>query len=125
MGADFKTCPSCSTRWSSREEFLTDNHLDLVGYQVNSDELELGLFLFNHRACKTTLAIRAEQLQNLYIGPVFNKRRTGKKDCPGYCLRPMELAMCATECECAWVRGLLQLIRHWPKVDREVRASVG
>jgi hypothetical protein len=124
MNDNFKTCPLCSKIWSSRKEFLADDDLDLVGYQVNFDELALGLFLFNHRICKTTLAIRAGLLQDLYIGPVFKERRTGQEGCPGYCLKSTELGGCRAECECAWVRGLLQLIREWPKPNRTAKASV-
>lgn len=124
MNDYFKTCPLCSKIWSSREEFLADDDLDLVGYQVNFDELELGLFLFNHRICKTTLSIRANLLQGLYTGPVFKERRRGQKDCPGYCLKSTELEGCPAECECAWVRGLLQIIRQWPKSYIKSKAAM-
>jgi len=124
MNDYFKTCPLCSKIWSSREEFLSDDDLNLVGYQVNFDEITLGLFLFNHSLCKTTLAMRAEELKDLYIGPVFKGRRTGQKDCPGYCLKRMELAECPAECECAWVRRLLQIIRQWPKPYIKSKASM-
>ncbi len=115
MNDHFKTCPFCATIWPSREAFLKDRDIQLVGYQVHFEELALGLFLFNHDICKTTLAIRALHLKDLYIGPVFKERKTGQEDCPGYCLRSSELAACPVECECAWVRGLLQIIRGWPK----------
>jgi hypothetical protein len=120
----FKTCPFCSEKWSSRTQFLADDDIDLVGYQVNFDELGLGLFLFNHRICKTTLAIRAGLLQDLYLGPVFKERRTGQEGCPGHCLRSTELRDCPAECECAWVRRLLQVIREWPKSSRKTEASM-
>jgi hypothetical protein len=116
MSAPFKTCPFCSTAWSSREMFLSDDDLSLVGYQVDFDELTLGLLLFNHGACSTTLAIRADLLKDLYLGPVFSGRRTWQEDCPGYCLKRSQLAACPARCECAWVRELLQVIRQWPKV---------
>ncbi|MGE5257238.1 MAG: hypothetical protein ACM3KE_11235 [Hyphomicrobiales bacterium] len=115
MDAPFKICPFCATVWPSREAFLNDNDLELIGYQVDFEELALGLLLFNHDPCKTTLAIRALQLRDLYRGPVFKDRRTGQEDCPGHCLRNSELAPCPTACECAWVRGLLQVVREWPK----------
>jgi len=115
MSAHFKTCPHCSKTWSSRDEFLSDDDIGLVGYQVDFEELALGLFLFNHSACQTTLAIRADLLKDLYLGPVFKDRRTGQKDCPGYCLKRTQLSACPAECECAWVRRLLQVIRRWPK----------
>jgi hypothetical protein len=115
MNDHFKTCPYCAKVWPSRKAFLEDRDIQLVGYQANFEELALGLFLFNHDTCKTTLAIRALLLKDLYIGPVFRERRTGQEDCPGYCLRSSELEPCPTACECAWVRGLLQVIRRWPK----------
>ena len=123
MTAPFKTCPFCSTTWSSRETFLADEDLSLVGYQVDFDELDLGLFLFNHGACRTTLAIRANLLKDLYIGPVFAGRRTGEADCPGYCLRRAQLDPCPAHCECAWVRRLLQIIRQWPKASARREAA--
>jgi hypothetical protein len=121
MNDHFKSCPLCSQVWTSREKFLKDRDVELVGYQVDFEEVALGLFLFNHNTCKTTLAIQARQLKDLYIGPVFKERRTGQVECPGYCLRRSELETCPAECECAWVRGLLQIIRNWPKPDRARR----
>jgi hypothetical protein len=115
MNDPFKICPFCATVWPSREAFLNDRDLQLVGYQVDFEDLALGLLLFNHDICKTTLAIRAFQLKDLYSGPVFEKRKTGQEDCSGHCLRSSELAPCPAECECAWVRGLLQVVQGWPK----------
>jgi hypothetical protein len=115
MNDPFKVCPFCATTWPSREAFLEDKDIQLVGYQVDFEELALGLFLFNHDTCKTTMAVRAFQLKDLYRGPVFEERKTGQKDCLGFCLRNSDLAPCPAECECAWVRGLLQVVRKWPK----------
>jgi hypothetical protein len=115
MNDPFKICPFCATVWPSREAFLNDSDLQLIGYQVNFENLAQGLLLFNHDTCKTTLAIRAFQLKDLYDGPVFGERKTGQEGCSGYCLRNSELATCPAECECAWVRGLLQVVREWPK----------
>ena len=124
MNDHFKACPFCATIWPSREAFLEDRDLELIGYQVDFEELALGLFLFNHNTCKTTLAIRAVQLKNLYTGPVFKERKTGQKECPRYCLKTSELAACPAQCECAWVRGLMQIILAWPK-NPAVASSAG
>lgn len=115
MNDHFKTCPLCSQVWTSRDIFLEDRDIELVGYQVDFEEVALGLFLFNHNTCQTTLAIQARLLKDLYLGPMFKERKTGKEECPGYCLRRSALEPCPAECECAWVRGLLQIIRDWPK----------
>jgi hypothetical protein len=123
MNDPFKTCPFCSQVWKSCETFLQDRDIELVGYQVDFVKLALGLFLFNHNTCRTTLAIQARQLKDLYIGPVFKERKTGREECPGYCLRRAVLEPCPAECECAWVRGLLQIIRKWPKSETALRVE--
>ena len=55
----FKTCPSRSKSWFSRDEMLYDPDVSLLGYQVHFVDFNLGLFYFNHNSsnCKTTFAI--------------------------------------------------------------------
>ena len=110
----FKICPTCGTEWNSREEFLSDPDIDLVGYQVHFDELTAGLFLFNH-SCKTTMSILAATFVSLYNGPIFSERATSTDSCEELCLRDDELGPCHAECECAYVREILQIIKKWPK----------
>jgi hypothetical protein len=45
---EFKKCTFCGHRWQSRKDFLDDATTEMIGYQVNFDNLHLGLFLFNH-----------------------------------------------------------------------------
>jgi hypothetical protein len=45
---EFKRCTFCGYRCQSRKDFLEDAATDLVGYQVNFDNLSLVFFLFNH-----------------------------------------------------------------------------
>ena len=116
---EFKICTCCGEPWYSREAFLTDENVQLVGYQVNFEALELGYFLFNHLKCESTIAIHAGLFRDLYSGPVFSRRFTKSEKCPGYCNHKDELGMCPTECECAYVRGILHSIRHWPKQEKE------
>ncbi|MCU0560664.1 MAG: hypothetical protein MUD16_10805 [Desulfobacterales bacterium] len=111
----FKTCPLCEATWTDRERFLADPDLELIGYQVDFEDVALGLFLFNHHCCGTTLAIRAKGFRDLYEGPFFSDRKTGTEACPGHCLRCTELSPCPAACECAWVREVLQRIRQWPR----------
>lgn len=110
----FKQCPNCGATWHTRQRFLDDPAVDLVGYQVNFEQLELGLFLFNHLECRSTMAVWAQAFRDLYSGPVYLQRLTGSDTCPAYCLRQDELDPCPAVCECAWVRELLQVIRRWP-----------
>ena len=109
----FKICPSCHHEWETREQFLEDSSLQIVGYQVNFSKLEQGFFLFNHR-CGTSLAIMANGFKDLYGGPIFSERQTGGKDCPKFCLIKEEIRPCPAKCECAYVREIIQIIRNRP-----------
>ncbi len=122
----FKTCPLCEENWPNRDQFLEDPQLELIGYQVDFEDVTLGLFLFNHHRCGTTLAIRAELFKDLYHGPLYCIRRTGSETCPGFCLRSDELSACPADCECAWVREVLQVIRNRPSTwPRQTEAGSG
>lgn len=110
----FKKCSMCNQVWETRDNFLSDSQTSIVGYNVNFDCLELGFFLFNHD-CGTTLAIEAKQFTDLYKGKVFKERKTSTPDCPGHCLHEGDLEPCNQECECAYVREVLQLVANWTK----------
>ena len=110
----FKRCQVCDSVWATRTEFLEDHAVQLVGYQVDFEELIAGLFLFNH-ACGATLAIAAAAFRDLYDGPVFSGRRTGTPECLGHCLHESDLAPCPAQCECAYVRNIIQVINGWRK----------
>ena len=111
----FKQCTSCGFRWSTRDQFLEDPDIELVGYQVNFVELLLGFFLFNH-SCGTTLAVLSEAFEDLYDGPVFSERATGSEECQEHCLHEDDLSPCPVQCECAFVREIIQYIKSWPKL---------
>jgi hypothetical protein len=113
-----KQCPCCGRVWRTRDEFLSDPQLELGGYQVDFGDLILGLFLFTHVTCESTMAMPAELFRDLYDGPVYAQRATGTADCPKYCLRESELAPCPAQCECAYVREILQIVRRWPKAPK-------
>ena len=113
----FKECTCCKSPWYSRDEFLGDSKIDFIGYQVNFADLELGYLLFNHLACQSTIAIPAGLFRDLYDGPIFSERKTGSEDCPGYCLDRDALAPCKAQCECAYIREIMQILRNWPKSE--------
>jgi len=110
----FRKCPTCNAVWFSQDDFLADRDVNLIGYQARLEELELGFFFFNH-ACGTTLAAPAGDFRHLYNGPVFTTRKTGTDECPGHCLRQDELSPCPAQCECAYVREVVQILKNWPK----------
>lgn len=86
----------------------------MIGYQVNYDELLAGMFLFNH-ICGTSLAISAEEFQDLYDGPIFTERLNGTEECEDHCLHESDLRPCPAKCECSFVREIVQVILNWPK----------
>ena len=106
-----RQCAVCNKHWSTRDEFLGDTRVELVGYQVSFENLVAGQFLLNHE-CGTTLAVPAAAFADLYGGPVFQERATNTADCPGHCLHPDDLDPCTAKCECAFVREILQLVRN-------------
>jgi len=110
----FKQCTLCGFKWASRDQFLQDPCVELVGYQVNFVELLTGFFLFNH-SCGTTFAVLTESFEDLYDGPVFSKRATGSDECPEHCIHEDDLDPCPAHCECAFVREIIQCIKCWPK----------
>ena len=110
----FKKCPNCGFIWDSRGSFLADDSLVIIGYQANFKELTTGLFYFNH-SCEGTLALQAYLFGDLYDGPIFRDRATGSDSCPEYCLHREDLRSCPAECECAYVREIVQIIKNWPK----------
>jgi len=111
----FKECPKCKSEWNSRADFLSDPEINIIGYQVNFKQLELGLFLFNHLSCKTTVSIAAKEFSDLYNGPYFQERKTGSDSCPSYCLNKSELRSCPEACECAYVRQVVDKVNRWEK----------
>lgn len=121
--AIFKKCPMCFFEWKTRDEFLDDKKLNINGYLADFDKLEWGLFLFTHHKtnCFSTLAIRAEDFLSLYSGPRYKERRTGKEDCPGYCLDKNQLDRCDALCECAFNREVIQIIKKRQKKNRSYK----
>ncbi len=111
----FKVCMTCNASWKSRNDFLADRNVKLIGYQPYFERLDAGLFLFNH-VCRTTLAIPVAEFFSLYNGTIYDSRITGD-GCPGYCLHQNELDPCPSICECAFVREIIQHIREWPNAE--------
>jgi len=114
-----KECASCGNGWSTREEFLEDPDIILIGYQAHFEELTSGLFLFNH-VCGNTLALFTEQFTDIYTGPIFKQCKVDTDECPGHCLYEDDLSPCPVECECAAVRDIIQIIAQWPKWEKQV-----
>jgi hypothetical protein len=110
----FKRCNLCDIEWDSRDSFISDPNIEIIGYQANFKKLTTGYFYFNH-SCKSTLAIPASEFIDLYDGPIFIGRATNTEECLGYCLDKGDLRSCPIECECACIREIIQIIKCWEK----------
>jgi hypothetical protein len=104
----FKQCKVCQHVWDTRQNFVDDPGVTVIGYQANFKDLETGLLFFNH-SCKNTIAISADAFSDLYDGPIFEGTKNGTDECPEYCMDKKELRPCPAECECAYVREIIQL----------------
>ena len=113
----FKKCTCCGHTWTTREDFLSDPTIVIIGYQVRFDKPDLGFLLFNHlvRDCETTMAIKAGEFSDLYDGPIYEESLTNTGECPEYCLNKEDLRPCPAKCACAYVREVIQIIKYWTK----------
>ncbi len=109
----FVRCPMCKTEWIDRDTFLRDTTLEINGYQVDFENLGMGLLYFTHQVdnCFSTLSIRAKEFFDLNPGKRYSERKTLQKDCPTYCLFKDNLERCKVQCECAFVRDLLHILQ--------------
>ena len=108
----FKSCSVCKKSWSSRDDFLTDRDVTLIGYQPNFNDLELGTLMFNHDAqgCGTTLEIEIERFSDLYDGPRYMASLRGTDECSGHCLRIENLKSCNKPCANGWARKVARIV---------------
>ncbi len=120
----FKTCSFCGKKWKTREEFLSDKKVKLVGYQINYIDIEKGLFLFNH-SCNTTIAIEVEEFMDLYKGVKYTENKLNTDECPGYCLDEKELQDCGNTCYYNQVRKLMLVILDYNKKDSQENNQKG
>ena len=107
-----KTCNKCHHQWESRDSFLSDNTIELLGYQVFFKDLRLGMFMFNH-SCNTTIAIETDLFLDLYNGPIYFERKPVGDHCPGRCLNKNIMLPCSPECKCAFVGDLIKIIKQY------------
>ena len=116
----FKRCSYCNKVWYTRDEFLSDSEIQLVGYQPHYKNMEEGLFLFNHLICTSTLSIVSQKFSDLYTGPFYtsnklNDDQLNYDDCPDFCLFKNKMKGCLQQCERAFVSEIIQILSMWKK----------
>jgi len=108
----FKICPKCAYTWKTRDDFLEDPSICLVGFQASSKETESGHYLFNHNLrgnhCDTTLAVEVEAFLSLCKGNIFTDVKFESPLCEAHCTRVEDLSQCPVECKNAVAREIMQ-----------------
>jgi len=107
----FKICNKCQKQWKTRNDFLYDISLTIVGYDSNFDNINLGFFLFKHQ-CDQVLSIGVNEFRDLYNGKIFNEIKINKTECPGYCLNIDSLDSCNVKCAYVYERNIIQIIKN-------------
>ena len=104
----------CSTEWTTRDEFLDDQSLEIDGYTADIEKTEEGIFYFTHKkeSCFTTMAIQTKDFLTLYAGKKYTEEKAGEEECPRYCLDEKQLNRCDVFCECAFNREVIQIIKE-------------
>ena len=108
---DFKKC-DCGRSWKTRESFLKDGKVKIVGYQPDLINHKYNHFVFFHRTkdCGQFFGIRASDFSDLRDGRCPKDLCMGQEDCPGYCTDTLDLRVCSVACRNA--------------TDREVAARI-
>lgn len=99
----------------TRDDFLQDPKVQLQGYMGNFDVLELGILVFTHETCGSSVSVQSEKFTDLYKGEIMQTRAMGSIECPEYCLHFDDFRKCDTACECAYIRDILQIVKNWEK----------
>ena len=109
----FKVCPTCGHIWQSRNDFIMDGDVNIVGYQSNMTDIEKGVFLFNHNVdnCGSTIALHVKNFMDLYTGPRFSEPKVGTGECEKRCLEYSDIERCKTDCRYAYIREIMQFMR--------------
>jgi hypothetical protein len=110
----FKICPKCAHAWNTRDDFLKDLSICLVGFQSSFNETEAGYYLFNHELgvnqCNTTLAVEVEAFLSLHKGTMFTDIKFESQVCEEHCKRVEDLSQCPVECKNAVSRDIMQAL---------------
>lgn len=107
----FRTCSKCGFEWKSRQQFINDSEIVIIGYQANHVDLVPGFFYFNH-SCKGTLTIRANAFEDLYDGPIYENNRKESELYHDYCLRQKGSRHFLFKCECVYVKQIIRIFEE-------------
>jgi len=107
----FKICPKCDYEWQTRDDFLQDASLFLIGFQAGYAKSDKGFYLFNHLVekdtCNSTIAVDVENFMSLYNGALYEDVHAGSETCSGHCAKVDDLARCSVPCRNATAREVM------------------
>jgi hypothetical protein len=125
--SSFKVCPKCQYEWKTRDDFLKDPFISLIGLMADDDDYQMGAYLFDHRLpgnrCSTTLALYVNNFLDLYDGPDYKDLKAGSEECSGFCAKVDALERCNNKCRNAIAREIMHkviniLSKKQPKQNR-------
>lgn len=115
----FKLCNKCKTQWKTRDDFLNDPNIVLIGLMANKDDYKKRAYLFTHRlpgdSCNTSIGLFVLNFLDMYNGEMYDTLKMGTDECFGHCLTIKELGNCSAHCRNAIAREIMQeILRHLP-----------
>lgn len=111
--AEYKKCV-CGKAWKTRDSFLKDKKVKIVGYQPDFINRRYNHFLFQHKIkdCGEFIGIRASDFSDLREKGCPKDVCMGQEGCPGYCLDTFDLRVCSVTCRNATDREVAARIRN-------------
>jgi hypothetical protein len=105
----FRTCGMCRKPWATRQDFITDPSLRLLGLQAVPDYPDANLLVYEHD-CGTSVSVLASRLRDLVAaeepGEAELPLLRGSEECGGFCNRLESLEACGRRCRNARDRRL-------------------
>lgn len=123
--AEFRRC-QCGQKWKTRDDFLHDRKVKIVGYQPDFVTKKYNHFLFQHRAksCGQFFGVRASDFGELREKECPNELCAGQEGCPGYCMNTFDLRVCSVTCRNASDRRLASKLRS-RRILRSLKSAAG
>ena len=109
---NYRKC-DCGKTWKTRDTFLRDKTVKIIGYQPDFINHKYNHFLFQHKTkdCGILFAVRASDFSDLREKECPNELCFGHDDCPQYCTDTFDLRVCSVTCRNASDRIIASKIR--------------
>lgn len=121
----FMTCSTCGKQWQSRDQFVDDPNIKIIGFQVNLEAPDNSLYLFNHNqpedSCGSTISIHVSHFLDMYDGPIYNEIKFGSETCRKHCFKINDMERCNNSCRNAVAREVMIQILERQKSHKEMK----